>query len=130
IPSLSLQWLAYVWIVAMFALNFAIMSPQLNVFWATEVPGSREQNIQQLLAMIPPNASVAAGENLNPHLSERLYVTVFPAITFSSSQKSINNTVQYVIVDIQAVAPEDQVGVANVLNQLVASKQFRVLARA
>ena len=129
-PSRRLQWYLCGWIVVMFALNFAIMTPALNAFWPDHAPGSREQHIQQLLAMIPPNASVAAGENLNPHLSERLYVTVFPAITFSSSEKSINNTVQYIIVDLQAVFPEDQVGTADVLNQLVTSKQFRVLARA
>ncbi len=125
-----LQWFIYGWLVAMLVLNFVIMSPLLNAFWPDHLPGTREQHIQQLLAMIPPNASVSAGSNLNPHLSDRLYVTVFPAITFSSSEKSINNTVQYVIVDLQAVFPEDQVGTANELNQLINSKQFRVLARA
>lgn len=125
-----LQWFIYGWLIVMMALNFVIMSPSLNAFWPDHLPGTREQHIQQLLSMIPPNASVSAGSNLNPHLSDRLYVTVFPAITFSSSEKSINNTVQYVIVDLQAVFPEDQVGTANELNQLVNSKQFRVLARA
>ncbi|HLG63152.1 MAG TPA: DUF2079 domain-containing protein [Ktedonosporobacter sp.] len=125
-----LQWFIYGWLIVMMALNFVIMSPALNAFWPDHLPGTREQHIQQLLSMIPPNASVSAGSNLNPHLSERLYVTVFPAITFSSSEKSINNTVQYVIVDLQAVFPEDQVGTANELNQLINSKQFRVLARA
>lgn len=125
-----LQWFIYGWLIAMLALNFVIMTPLLNAFWPDHLPGTREQHIEQLLSMIPPNASVSAGSNLNPHLSERLYVTVFPAITFSSSEKSINNTVQYVIVDLQAVFPEDQVGTANELNQLINSKQFRVLARA
>ncbi|HEU5230735.1 MAG TPA: DUF2079 domain-containing protein, partial [Ktedonobacteraceae bacterium] len=125
-----LQWFIYGWLIVMMVLNFVLISPQLNAFWPDHQPGNREQHIQQLLAMIPPNASVSAGSNLNPHLSERLYVTVFPAITFSSSQKSINNTVQYVIVDLEAVFPEDQVDTANVLNQLITSKQFRILARA
>lgn len=125
-----LQWFIYGWLIVMMVLNFVIMAPALNAFWPDHLPGTREQHIQQLLSMIPPNASVSAGSNLNPHLSERLYVTVFPAITFSSSEKSINNTVQYVIVDLQAVFPEDQVGTANELNQLINSKQFRVLARA
>ncbi len=117
------------WIVAMLALNLVIMAPQLNVFWADHTPGTREQHINQLLAMIPPNASVSAGENLNPHLSERLYITVFPELTFSTSKK-IDNTVQYVIVDVQSIAPEDRVGVSGELNQLVNSKQFRLLAEA
>jgi len=79
--------------------------------------------------MNPPNASVSASESLNPHLSQRLYITVFPEITFSTSKK-INNTVQYVIVDVQSIAPEDRVGVSDKLNQLVNSKQFRVLGEA
>ncbi len=124
-----MQWWMSVWIVAMLALNFVIMEPQLNVFWADHTPGVREQHINKLLAMIPANASVSAGENLNPHLSQRLYITVFPAITFSTS-KNINNTVQYIVVDVQNIMPEDRVGVSNELNQLVNSGQFIPLAEA
>jgi hypothetical protein len=125
-----LQWFAYGWIMFMLLLNLIIMIPLLDIFWADHMVGSREQHIQQLVEKIPPNASVAAGGNLNPHLTERLYVTVFPAITFSSSRKSLNNTVQYVIVDINALFPEDRLGTSNMLNQLVNSGQFRILARA
>lgn len=130
LPLPRLQWYLSIWIIAMLALNFAIMRPVLNGLWPDHDPGSREQHIQHLLAMIPPDASVSAGTNLNPHLTERLYVTVFPIITFSSSEKSINNTVQYVIVDLNAVFPEDKVSTASELNQLVKSKQFRILAQA
>ena len=52
------------------------------------------------------------------------------AITFSSSEKSINNLVEYVVVDINALFPEDRVSTSDKLNQLVSSGQFRVLARA
>ena len=128
-PLTHMQWWMSGWIVAMLALNMVIMTPQLNVFWADHVPGVREQHINQLLAMIPPNASVSAGENLNPHLSERLYITVFPAITFSTS-KNINNKVQYIIVDVQSIFPEDRVTVASELNQLVNTRQYRVLREA
>ncbi len=123
------QWWTSGWIIAMLALNLVILAPQLNIFWADHTPGTREQHINQLLAMIPANASVSAGENLNPHLSQRLYITVFPAITFSTS-KNINNQVQYIVVDVQSVFPEDRVGVTNQLNQLVNSKQYRVLGEA
>jgi hypothetical protein len=102
----------------------------LNIFWPDHPYGSREQHIEQLLAMIPPDASVSAGSTLNPHLTERLYVTVFPAITFTSNDKNIKNTVQYVIVDLDTVFPEDKVSTANKINRLVNSKQFRILARA
>ncbi len=128
-PLAHVQWWMSGWIVAMLALNMLIMTSQLNVFWADHFPGTREQHINQLLAMIPPNASVSAGENLNPHLSQRLYITVFPAITFSTS-KNINNKVQYIIVDVQSIFPDERVSVSNELNQLVSTKQYRVLREA
>ncbi len=124
-----MQWWTSAWVIAMLALNLNILAPQLNVFWADHTPGVREQHVNQLLAMIPPNASVSASESLNPHLSQRLYITVFPEITFSTS-KNINNKVQYIIVDVQNIFPEDRVGVSVLLNQLVSSKQYRVLREA
>ncbi len=124
-----MQWWTSTWIIAMLALNLIILTPQLNVFWADHTPSTREQHINQLLAVIPANASVSAGENLNPHLSQRLYITVFPEITFSTS-KNINNQVQYIVVDVQSVFPEERIGVSNRLNQLVNSKQYRVLREA
>ena len=122
-------WLC-LWIVVMLALNFFIMKPWVTSIMADHEPGSREQHIQELLDMIPPDASVSAGGNLNPHLTERQYVTSFPLITFSSPQKGIYNTVQYVVVDLNDIFPEDKVGTANILNALVKSKQFKVLKRA
>ncbi len=130
VVPMRLQKYICIWIFAMLTLNFFIGAPLLNIFWATHEPGSREQHIQQLLDMIPHDASVSASVSLNPHLTERLYVTVFPEITFSTSEKNVKNVVQYVIVDLYVVFPEDQVKTTNALNQLVTSKQFRVLARA
>ncbi len=124
-----LQWFVCLWIVGMFLLNWIVLLPEVNVFLPTHPLGSREQHIQHLLNMIPPDASVSASQNINPHVSERQYITVFPAITYSTS-KNNSNTVQYIIVDMQDIFPEDQVDVTNELNQLVKSGQFRNLARA
>ncbi|GAC1581667.1 MAG: hypothetical protein NVS4B1_17620 [Ktedonobacteraceae bacterium] len=125
----QMQWWTSAWIIAMLALNLIIMAPELNIFWADHTVSTREQHINQLLAMIPSNASVSAGENLNPHLSQRLYITVFPEITFSTP-KNINNKVQYIIVDVQSIFPGDRIRVSNQLNELVNSKQYRVLREA
>ncbi len=118
----GLQWIACAWIIGMLGLNFTIAIPPLNVFWADHEPGSREQRIQQLLDLIPPDASVSAGDNLNPHLSERQHLAVFPS--------PLNTSVQYIIIDLNTVFPEDRTETASELDQLVASRQFRVLARA
>ena len=124
-----LQWFVCLWIIGMFLLNWIVLLPEVNVFLPTHSVGSREQHIQHLLSMIPADASVSASQNINPHLSERQYITVFPAITYSTA-KNTSNTVQYIIVDMQDIFAEDQVDVTNELNQLVKSGQFRNLARA
>jgi uncharacterized membrane protein len=128
-PVMRVQWFLSLWVVSMCLLNWLLMIPEINIFLPLQLPGSRDQHIQHLLDMIPANASVSASQSLNPHLSEREYITVFPQITFSTSKNS-NNTVQYVVVDTQEIYPEDQADVTNELNQLVKSSQFRNLANA
>jgi uncharacterized membrane protein len=122
ISVLRLQQVIIAWIICMMAVNYVLATPLLNSFWADHEPGSREQHIQQLLALIPVDASVSAGSNLNPHLSERQRLAVFPS--------PLNTSVEYIIVDLNAVFPEDRAEMASELNQLVASGQFRELARA
>ncbi|HET8852827.1 MAG TPA: DUF2079 domain-containing protein [Ktedonobacteraceae bacterium] len=122
ISVMRLQQVVIAWIICMVAVNYVLAMPLLNSFWADHEPGSREQHIQQLLALIPADASVSAGSNLNPHLSERQRLAVFPS--------PLNTSVEYIIVDLNAVFPEDRAEMASELNQLMASGQFRELARA
>jgi uncharacterized membrane protein len=120
-----LQWVVFALITLMIGLNFWIAAPQLNVFWANHDPGSREEHIQQLLALIPPDASVSAGTNLNPHLSERQLLAVFPSVCLDTA---CNRTVQYVVVDLNGLTTENRAQVTSELNGL--SKLFRIVARA
>ncbi len=120
-----LQWVLFAWIALMIWLNFLIAVPQLNAFWADHTPGSREEQIQRLLALIPPDASVSAGTNLNPHLSERQLLAVFPSVCLDTA---CNNTVQYVVVDLNNLSIENLAEATSELNGL--SKLYRPLARA
>ena len=128
IPLLRLQWITLTWIIFMTGLNLAITAPLLENFLADHTPGSREQHIQQLLSMIPPDASVSAGSNLNPHVSERQRLAVFPSI--SDPGHDTPDTVQYIIVDLNAVFPENRVATDNEINHLLRSGQYIELARA
>jgi hypothetical protein len=119
-----LQWVVVVWIIMMALLNLFIILPTLNSFWADHDPGSREQQIQQLLNMIPPDASVSASDDLNPHLSERQLLAVFPSVCLDSS---CTRTVQYVIVDLNSLTIENRAAATSELNAL--SRQFRLIAR-
>ena len=76
--------------------------------------GSREQHIQLLLNQIPPDASVSASDDLNPHLSEWQYIFVFPSFTDSTH----NFSAQYIIVDLDNVLPQSRNDVTSELNQL------------
>jgi|SRR5579883_753436 len=132
VPISTFQWSIAGWIVVMFVLNYSIMMPWLSAFWPDHQPGLREQRIEQLLTLIPPDASVSASGNINPHLTERRYVTVFPEITLATADAGISHTVKYVIVDLDDLSPEDKTRSANyvkVLNQLQRSHQFHQLAQ-
>jgi uncharacterized membrane protein len=121
----QLQWLLFIWIVLLIGFNYVIAIPQLNAFWADHTPGSREEQIQRVLALIPPDASVSAGTNLNPHLSERQLLAVFPSVCLDTD---CNHTVQYVVVDLKDLSVENLAEATSELNGL--SKLYRPLARA
>jgi uncharacterized membrane protein len=121
------------WIIAMIVLNYIIMLPLLNIFWADHLPGLREQRIEQLLAMIPPDAPVSASGSINPHLTERQYVTVFPELTVATMQPGVTVPVEYVVVDLTNVSPEDKsrsTPFIAYLNAIQHTRQFRTIARA
>jgi uncharacterized membrane protein len=120
-----LQWTTFAWITIMLGLNLVLMVGALSSFWADHDPGSREQHINQVLAMIPPDASVSASDDLNPHLSERRFVTVFPTICLDSR---CNQMVQYVVVDLNNLTLANRAEASSKLNSL--QRQFRILAQA
>ena len=133
VPASHMLLVCSSWIIAMVILNYIIMTPLLNTFWADHQPGVREQRIEQLLAMIPPDAPVSASGSLNPHLSERQYITVFPELTVSTMQPGVTIPVQYVIVDLTNVSPEDKnrsTPFMAYLNGIQHTRQFRTIARA
>lgn len=124
-----LQRALFFWIVAMVLLNLAVTAVALSALLPDHLPGNREQHIEQLLAMIPPGASVSASSNLNPHVSERQGLAVFPYITYELPNGS-SAIVQYVIVDLDGIFPQDRGYVALQLDHLQRSGQYVVLARA
>ncbi|MGH2482403.1 MAG: DUF2079 domain-containing protein, partial [Ktedonobacteraceae bacterium] len=90
-----LQWVFCIWLIFMLGLNFFLAQTALNGFWPNHLPGPREQKITQLIKLIPPNASVSASDDLNPHLSERQLLAVFPIYCLNAT---CDQTVEYIIV--------------------------------
>ena len=125
ISPTRLRRITFAWIICMMLLNCALMAGALSSFWATHEPGSKEQHIDQLLARIPPDASVSASDDLNPHLSERQYLEVFPIIC---SGTHCDQMVQYVVVDLNNLTLANRAAAASELNSL--QKQYRIIAQA
>lgn len=123
VSTYRLQWVLCLWLVFTIGLNYLIAIPQLNPFWADHLPGVREQQIQNLIDMIPPDASVSASDDLNPHVSERQWLQVFPATCLDAT---CNQTVQYIIVDLNN--PTIGANRADAITELNAlSRQYRLI---
>jgi uncharacterized membrane protein len=120
-----LQGVICLWVIFTIGLNYLIATPQLNSFWADHLPGVREQQIQQVLNMIPPEASVSASDDLNPHLSERENLAVFPTTCLDAT---CDQTVEYIIVDLNNLTLANRADATAKLNQL--SRQYRLLKSA
>lgn len=112
-----LQWVFCVWLIFMFSLNFFLAQPSLNSFWPDHLPGPREQKIQQLIKMIPPDASVSASDDLNPHLSERQQLAVFPSICLDAT---CVQRVEYILVDLNNPTFANRADAVTTLNALSA----------
>ena len=125
ISPVRLRRVTFAWIAGMLLLNLVLMTGALSSFWADHAPGSREQHINQVLARIPPDASVSASDDLNPHLSERRYLEVYPTICLDSQ---CDQMVQYVVVDLNNLTLANRAAAASKLNSL--QKQYRILAQA
>lgn len=101
VSTFRLQWIFCLWVIFAMGLNYTLAMPELNSFWPDHIPGVREAQIQQLLDLIPPDASVSASDDLNPHLSERQWLEVFPDTCLDTTTTSFcNHIVDYIIVDL------------------------------
>ena len=120
-----LRRVTFTWIACMMLLNLVLMAGALSSFWADHEPGSREQHINEVLARIPADASVSASDDLNPHLSERQFLEVFPTICLDAK---CDQMVQYVVVDLNNLTLANRAAAASKLNSL--QKQYRPLAQA
>ncbi len=115
-----LQGIFCVWLIFMLGLNFLLAQPALNSFWPDHWPGVREQHIEKLIGMIPSDASVSASDDLNPHLSERQLLAVFPIYCLDTTDTTCDRTVDYIIVDLNSLSFANRAAATNTLNALSA----------
>jgi uncharacterized membrane protein len=106
--------------------NLVAAASQLNPFIPDLNTGAREERINRLLAMIPPDASVSASDTLNPHLSERQDLYLFPDIGRG------DDVAQYIVIDLNYLPYEDRSAAISTFDQLTSPQHgiYRIIARA
>src|SRR5579871_5805456 len=113
-------------LLAFTAINLVAEAEQLAPFIPDLSTGTREERINNLLAMIPPNASVSASDTLNPHLSERQDLYLFPDVGRG------DDIAQYIVIDIDYLPYEDRSAAISTFDQLTSPQHgiYRIIARA
>ncbi len=86
--------------------------------------GTREERINRLLEMIPPDASVSASDTLNPHLSERQDLFLFPDYARG------DDIAQYIVIDVNYLPPEVRATAIATFDFLTQHGVYRIIARA
>lgn len=104
------------------ACNLVAAEPFLQHFWPPLSVGTREANINQLLAQIPPDASVSASETLNPHLGHRAELYLFPDLGSGASPA------EYIVIDKDFLAPEERATILQKFDALITSGAYRIIA--
>ena len=123
IPSRWLPWLVVAWLLVTGVWNLAAIQPRLGDFWGVgAVANPQQPAIDALLARVPADASVAATDTLNPHLSDRYTIYLLP-----DPQSYV---AEYVAFDISNASPERQAGDQNVYARMLASGHYRVVGTA
>ena len=104
--------------------NFYVPIQQLTSFAAPFSTGAREVRINHLLALIPADAPVSASDTLNPHLSERRNLYLFPDIGRGDT------IADYIIVDLDHLPYENRSNAIHIFDTMISSGQYRIIARA
>lgn len=123
IPSRWLPWLVVVWLLITGVWNLAAIQPRLGDFWRVGAGANPQQPaIDALLAGVPADASVAATDTLNPHLSDRYTIYLLPDPQAYSAE--------YVAFDIPNASPERQASDQQVYDRMLASGHYRIVGSA
>ncbi len=116
--------LVAIYLLAIAASNFNAQVPYLTIFSTPLSTNVRDARIDRLLAMIPADASVSASDTLNPHLTQRRNLYLFPDIGRGDT------TAEYIVVDVDYLPDENRADAIHTFDTLISTGQYRVIARA
>lgn len=123
VPTAWIGPLAVAWLAVTTVWGLAAADGRLAIFWAAgAAPITQQQGMNHLLATIPAEASVAATDTLNPHLSDRYTLYLMP--------DPLAYGAEYVAVDIPDAAAEYRAADAIMYQRMRASGRYQVLGSA
>jgi len=123
IPSRWLPWLVVAWLLITGVWNLTAIQPRLGDFWGVGAAANPQQPaIDALLARVPADASVAASDTLNPHLSDRYTIYLLP--------DPQSYAAEYVAFDIPNASPERRADDQRIYERMLASGRYRVVGSA
>lgn len=122
----STRWLGPLvigWLMVSTLWNLQAIMPQLALFWTAGArPVRYQEQMDALLARVPANATVAASDTLDPHLSDRYTIYLVP--------DPRSWTAQYVAIDAPHADPDSEAADRAMLNAMLASGRYKVLGTA
>jgi uncharacterized membrane protein len=120
------QWIAplvIVWLIASAYWNIAAASADVRPFWMVgSRPNPQQAQIDALLANVPPTASVAATDTLNPHLSDRFLLYLLP--------DPQSYMADYVAIDLPNAEPANQPADQEVYGVMLTSGSYTIIGIA
>jgi uncharacterized membrane protein len=110
------------WLLMMSAWNLAATFPLTQAFWSAGAQPARHQaQIDALLARVPAEASVAATDTLNPHLSDRYDLYLLP--------DPQSYQAEYVAFDIRHAVSFSQADDQRIYDTMLASGHYQVVGQ-
>lgn len=120
------RWIApalFAWLLLSTLWNLGGISYKIRGFWDAGAGPARDQaQIAALLSRVPPTATVAATDTLNPHLSDRETIYLLP--------DPQAYTAQYVAVELTSVPADRQEADAVMFASMATSGRYRVVGVA
>ena len=123
LPSRFIGSVVVIWLLLTASLNLTTANPRFDAFWHSgDAPASAQAQMDALLAQVPANASVAASDSLDPHLSDRYTIYLMP--------DPLSYQAEYVAIDLQSATQYHQEADDYMFDVMLKSGHYQVMGTA
>lgn len=123
IPSRVIGSVVIVWLLFTANMSLVTADARFTAFWHSgDIPASSQAQMDALLAEVPHDATVAASDSVDPHLSDRYTIYLMP-----DPQSYL---AEYVAVDVQSATEYHQEADDYMFNAMLGSGHYEVIGTA